>query len=98
MPQLLIVDILTVGCYDKDIQGELLAHSLDRKTTDEKFELMHSLESSKRARNELLGESTVNAQKSSYHRTHKQPAKKQKDKFCHGCGSDSHGPKHRATT
>ena len=34
----MVADILTVGCYDQDIQGELLARSADVQSLQDKFE------------------------------------------------------------
>ena len=48
----MVADILTVGCYDQDIQGELLARSADVQSLQDKFELMQAMESGKRARNQ----------------------------------------------
>ena len=39
----MVADILTVGCFDEDIQSELLARASSIKTLEEKLELMQAL-------------------------------------------------------
>ena len=58
----MVADILTVGCYDQDIQGELLARSAGVQSLEDKFELMQAMESGKRARNQLTVQSSVTVQ------------------------------------
>ena len=67
----MVGDILTVGCYDKDIQGELLARSNTVKSL-EKLELMQAMGSGKHARDELMQESRVTAQRSTHRRAKQQ--------------------------
>ena len=62
----MMADILTVGYYDQDIKGELLARSVDGKSLDDKFDLMQVLECGKRARNQLTSQSSVIVQRSAH--------------------------------
>ena len=49
----MIADILTVGCCDKDIQGELLTRHNKINTLNKKFDLKQAHESVKRTKQEL---------------------------------------------
>ena len=62
----MVADVLTVGCYDQDIQGELLARSADVKSLDDKFDLIQAMESGKRARNQVTVQSSVTVQQSAH--------------------------------
>jgi len=92
----MIADILTAGCYDQDIQGELLARSAKVQSLEEKFDLMQALESGKKARQQLTLPSTVAAQRSNYKRSQQQKLQHAHNtssaKCCQGCGSTQHGP------
>ena len=88
----MVADILTVGCYDKDIQGELLAKSATVRTLEEKFQLVQALESGIQAKRDLGSESSVTAQRSSYKKSSNTRRNNQQQKGCSGCGSTAHGP------
>ena len=90
----MVADILTVGCYDQDIQGELLAHSADVQSLEDKFELMQAMESGKRARNQLTVQSSVTVQRSAHRQSRQQNASQTitSPTGCEGCGSTEHGP------
>ena len=90
----MVADILTVGCYDQDIQGELLARSADVQSLQDKFELMQAMESGKRARNQLTVQSSVTVQRSAHRQSRQQNASQTitSPTGCEGCGSTEHGP------
>ena len=90
----MVADILTVGCYDQDIQGELLARSADVQSLEDKFELMQAMESGKRARNQLTVQSSVTVQRSAHRQSRQQNASQTiiSPTGCEGCGSTEHGP------
>ena len=71
----MVSDRMIVGCYDDDIQNEVLAKYGQLGTFDEKFSLMQALESGKNAKTQLGGESSVAAQKSSYQRDKRRPTR-----------------------
>ena len=88
----MVDDILTVGCYDEDVQCELLARSAQFKNVEEKYQFIEAMESGKRARGDLSGHSSITAQKSAYKVLKKQPPPRTDSLICEGCGSDEHGP------
>ena len=94
----MVADQMTVGCYDKDIQGEVLAKHSQITTFDEKFDLIQALEDGKRAKQQLGSESSLAAQRSTYQRGRNRPKTptpiggKNAHKYsCSGCGSTDHG-------
>ena len=90
----MVADVLTVGCYDQDIQGELLARSADVQSLQDKFELMQAMESGKRARNQLTVQSSVTVQRSAHRQSRQQNASQTitSPTGCEGCSSTEHGP------
>ena len=90
----MVADILTVGCYEQEIQGELLARSADVKSLDDKFKLMQAIESGKRARNQLTVQSSVTVQRSAHRQSRQQNASQTitSPTGCEGCSSTEHGP------
>ena len=52
---------LTVGLYDKDIQGEVLAKDNQLKLFDEKLELIQPLADGTRSKDQLSHDSSVAA-------------------------------------
>ena len=84
-----------MGCYNKDIQVELLDKSAPSKPS------MRKLNSSRRWRavpklDAIWGESSVTAQRSAYKKAGKtspdKSPKPRRQKDCAGCGSLAHGP------
>ena len=103
--QPMISDQLTVGLYDKDIQGEVLAKDAQLETFDAKLDLVLALEDGKRARDQLDGDSAIATQRSQYRKqqkpVHKSSPENKRDsdpvkvpdgpQGCPGCGSKAHG-------
>lgn len=83
----MIADRMVIGCYDKDIQMEVLSKASNLDTFKDKFDLMTSLELGKEAKTELSvsTDSTMAAQKTPYqkskfqHQIQGQVDKQQKD-------------------
>ena len=84
----MVGDQVTIGLYDKSIQGEILAKHSQLKTFESKFDLIQAMEDGNRAKEQLSSESSIAAQQP----TVKYAQKSAQAKGCPGCGSTDHGP------
>lgn len=98
----MVSDQMVIGCYDTDIQGEILSKSSTLTTFQLKFDAMQALETGKEARNELTKHNmtpslpSVAAQSEykkskSANRAEKNNNQKPEAK-CFGCGGALHAP------
>lgn len=101
----MICDQMILGCYDKDIQTEVLSKAAILDTFSAKLDLMQSLESGKQAKTELVvhphppstapPSSVVAAQKTTYQKSKKNASlgveQSHEKKRCQGCGGSLHG-------